>query len=234
MRQVDRKYFGDVQSGRLNSDDSPFIVGTNEWVNAENVRTGSTDKGFTGIVESVGGNTALPKPPPIKPYYFNIDQSNSGAGYQLGSIPSTTNTIASCTIGVEIDIIGSRFAIGVTDINGTNQLVNYFQTASDINNIILASHIVNALNLNLFGYTAFNIGNIITINAPQGLGSSLNGQTPSFIGVYQPGTRTPFSGGNYEYVSVNGNNNFTFITNQERRLLAEYCNNAFRGSGVRN
>lgn len=59
MRQKEIKYFGDIQSGRLNSDDSPFAVTTNEWVNAENVRTGTTDKGATGIVESVGGNVLL-------------------------------------------------------------------------------------------------------------------------------------------------------------------------------
>jgi uncharacterized protein (TIGR02145 family) len=65
MRQVDKKYFGDVQSGRLNADDSPFAITTNEWVNAENIRSGTTDKGFTGIVESIGGNVELPKPLPF-------------------------------------------------------------------------------------------------------------------------------------------------------------------------
>jgi len=62
MRQKDLKYFGDIQSGRLNADDSPFAVTTNEWVNAQNARTGTTDKGVTGVVESVGGNVEIPKP----------------------------------------------------------------------------------------------------------------------------------------------------------------------------
>jgi uncharacterized protein (TIGR02145 family) len=62
MRQKDIKVFGDVQSGRLNSDDSPFALTTNEWVNAENVRTGTTDKGATGIMESVGGNVKIEPP----------------------------------------------------------------------------------------------------------------------------------------------------------------------------
>jgi len=62
MRQKDLKYFGDIQSGRMNSDDSPFALTTNEWVNAENVRTGTTDKGVTGVVESIGGNVEIPKP----------------------------------------------------------------------------------------------------------------------------------------------------------------------------
>jgi uncharacterized protein (TIGR02145 family) len=62
MRQKDIKVFGDVQSGRLNSDDSPFVLTGNEWVNAENVRTGTTDKGATGIMESVGGNVKIEPP----------------------------------------------------------------------------------------------------------------------------------------------------------------------------
>lgn len=65
MRQTEKKYFGDIQSGRLNADDSPFALTTNEWVNAKNVRTGTTDNGFTGIVESVGGNTMIDSPVPI-------------------------------------------------------------------------------------------------------------------------------------------------------------------------
>lgn len=62
MRDKELKVFGDPQSGRLNSDDSPFAVNVNEWVNAENVRSGTTDKGATGIVESVGGNVSIPSP----------------------------------------------------------------------------------------------------------------------------------------------------------------------------
>lgn len=62
MRDKELKVFGDPQSGRLNSDDSPFAVNVNEWVNAENVRSGTTDKGATGIVESVGGNVSVPNP----------------------------------------------------------------------------------------------------------------------------------------------------------------------------
>tara|TARA_R110000868_G_scaffold154729_2_gene380883 strand:- start:20031 stop:24269 length:4239 start_codon:yes stop_codon:yes gene_type:complete len=62
MRQKDLKYFGDIQSGRMNSDDSPFSITTNEWVNAQNVRTGTTDKGVVGVVESIGGNVEIPKP----------------------------------------------------------------------------------------------------------------------------------------------------------------------------
>jgi len=86
MRQVDKKYFGDPQSGRLNSDDSPFAITTNEWTNAENVRTGSSDRGFTGIVESVGGNVEIPQSLPI--------QSTEPNGHQyitIGSVEDVEN-----------------------------------------------------------------------------------------------------------------------------------------------
>jgi hypothetical protein len=71
MRQKDLKYFGDIQSGRMNSDDSPFSITTNEWVNAQNVRTGTTDKGVTGVVESVGGNVEIPKPTELASVVIN-------------------------------------------------------------------------------------------------------------------------------------------------------------------
>jgi len=53
----DKKYFsaqGDA-AGRLNADDAPFSIGQNEWVNRVNCRIGSTDKGYTGNDESIGG-----------------------------------------------------------------------------------------------------------------------------------------------------------------------------------
>jgi len=57
----EKKYFAEQgdKMGRLNSDDAPIAVGINEWVNAENVRTGSTDKGVTGVMESIGGTLAV-------------------------------------------------------------------------------------------------------------------------------------------------------------------------------
>ena len=54
----ERKYFADPQAG-LNSDDDAFAVGINEWVNAENVRSGTSDKYATGVVQAVGSNLLL-------------------------------------------------------------------------------------------------------------------------------------------------------------------------------
>jgi len=80
MRDLEQKIFQDVQSGRLNSDDSLFAVGQNEWVNAENVRTGSTDKGVTGVVESIGGTLLLS---PVQP---------SATFVTIGTVEDTENS----------------------------------------------------------------------------------------------------------------------------------------------
>jgi uncharacterized protein (TIGR02145 family) len=99
MRQKDLKYFGDPQSGRLNADDSPFAITTHEWVNAENVRTGSTDNGATAIMESVGGNALIPEPDDLVSVVigdqtwsvYNLDVTT----YRNGDpIPEVTNSTA--------------------------------------------------------------------------------------------------------------------------------------------
>lgn len=57
----EKKYFA-APDGGMNSDDAPFAIKVNEWTNAENVRTGTTDAGETGIVESIGSTILLPNP----------------------------------------------------------------------------------------------------------------------------------------------------------------------------
>jgi len=57
MLEQEKKYFADEQSGfGLNSDDSAFAIPLNSYVNCENLRSGSTDKGVTGTMESVASN----------------------------------------------------------------------------------------------------------------------------------------------------------------------------------
>jgi len=80
MRDLEKKIFQDVQGGRLNADDSLFSLGQNEWINAENIRTGSADKGETGVLTSVGGNVLLS---PVQP---------SATFVTLGSIEDTENS----------------------------------------------------------------------------------------------------------------------------------------------
>lgn len=55
---LEKKYFASPDGG-LNADDVDAVIAINQWVNMENCRVGSTDKGVTGVVESVGGTLLL-------------------------------------------------------------------------------------------------------------------------------------------------------------------------------
>jgi len=59
MEQNEKKYFADDNSNGINADDAPEFLLPNQWVNLENFRSGSTDKGVTGVLESIGSNTQL-------------------------------------------------------------------------------------------------------------------------------------------------------------------------------
>src|SRR6478609_2054834 len=64
MNNPEKKYFADPQTGLLNSDDADFAVGINQWTNMENCRSGSTDKGVIGTIESIGSTLLLSSPQP--------------------------------------------------------------------------------------------------------------------------------------------------------------------------
>ena len=137
MRQAEKKYFGDIQQGRLNADDSALIVGQNEWINAENVRTGSTDKGYTGIMESVGGNELIEEPNAIGVFYLNIEQNGQGS-YVLSQTKSTTRTSAVSTwdIGNSVPPVGTQIQGSINDPNyGLIGILNYVVKSTDINEI---------------------------------------------------------------------------------------------------
>lgn len=58
MIQHQKKYF----NGGLNADSDFELVKESQWVNASNIRIGSTDTGVNNRIESVGGNTLLYSP----------------------------------------------------------------------------------------------------------------------------------------------------------------------------
>jgi hypothetical protein len=80
--EKEKKYFN-AQDSILNSDDAPFAVSPNSWVNMENVRTGSTDKGTTGTVESVGGTLLLSTPQPSVNFITIGAASDEENGYHV-------------------------------------------------------------------------------------------------------------------------------------------------------
>ena len=77
------KYLSNSTSG-MDSDNDAFVVDKDSWVNAENIRTGSTDKGFTGRLESIGGTTQISTPQPSVTFYqigSAIDEENNRIVY---------------------------------------------------------------------------------------------------------------------------------------------------------
>ena len=66
MVNIEKKYFANQgeNGGHLDSDSASFVVPPNAWVNMVNCRSGSTDKGVTGVIESIGGTLLLSTPSP--------------------------------------------------------------------------------------------------------------------------------------------------------------------------
>jgi hypothetical protein len=56
--QNEKKYFLS-QDSMLDADSADFVVPQNAWVNMENARTGTTDAGVIGTVESIGGTELI-------------------------------------------------------------------------------------------------------------------------------------------------------------------------------
>ena len=214
MRQAEKKYFGDIQQGRLNADDSALIVGQNEWINAENVRTGSTDKGYTGIMESVGGNELIEEPNAIGVFYLNIEQNGQGS-YVLSQTKSTTRTSAVSTwdIGNSVPPVGTQIQGSINDPNyGLIGILNYVVKSTDINVFILAKSLSNNINVSslIYGYTSTCLNNIIKIYSRPDAGTVLNGLSIQNISI---GTITPFQFGINNFIVANNNDTITWITN---------------------
>lgn len=117
MRQMEKKVFSDNQTGRLNADDSPFVIGVNEWVNMENCRTGSTDLGATGVAESIGSNALISSPQPSVTF-ITIgaveDTENSRICYFKFNTTGTNHKIVCCYINTntEYDVLLSSQVTG--------------------------------------------------------------------------------------------------------------------------
>ena len=101
----EKKYFLS-QDSMLDGDSADFTVPTNAWVNMENARTGSTDAGVIGTVESIGSTTLISSPQPSVTYiaigtaddvenqrfvtfYYNVNTSN----HKIECCYSSTETI---------------------------------------------------------------------------------------------------------------------------------------------
>jgi hypothetical protein len=114
------KYLADPQSGFGNFDDADFVLGTNEVVNMENMRTGSTDSGIVGTVESIGSTLMLS---PAEPSITNIS---------IGSADDTAN---------------NRILYFLKDIYGVyDKIACYDIESGNTYNVLLHTQVTDGLN----------------------------------------------------------------------------------------
>lgn len=108
--------------GALNADDAPFAIGVNEWVNAQNVRSGTTDKGVTGVIESIGGTLRLSTPSP---------------------------SVSFIEIGNVVDTVGKRIIYFYYNINTSQHKIEAYSYDDDtIYLMLLSSQVDGGLNFN--------------------------------------------------------------------------------------
>lgn len=122
MIQRIKKYFAEQgqDGGLLNSDDAPFAIGKNQWVNLQNFRTGSTDKGVTAVLESIGGTLRISTPSP------------SVSFIQIGNI---------------VDNVNNRIVYFYYNLNTTQHKIEvYDKTDGVIYLALLSSQVTGGLN----------------------------------------------------------------------------------------
>lgn len=106
--------------GTLDADSSPFAIDENSWCNAENFRAGSTDKGFTGLLESIGGTLQLTAPSP---------------------------SVSFIELGSTSDIVGKRIITAYCNLNTSqHKIVVYDFNSGNIYLALLSSQVTGGLN----------------------------------------------------------------------------------------
>lgn len=119
-QQKEIKFFGNPTTGRLNSDDADFSLGPDEWTNAENVRTGTTDAGVINTVESIGSTQLLSAPSPSVTFF------------QIGAAEDAPN---------------NRFCYFLYNVYGdSHKIVCYDANAGVIYDVLLSSQVTGGLN----------------------------------------------------------------------------------------
>lgn len=116
------KYFADDTTNGLDADSDLFAIPLNEVINMQDCRIGSTDKGVTATVESVGGTLLLSAPSP---------------------------SISFIEIGNIIDDPGNRIIYFYYNLNTSlHKIEVYDKTAGVIYLVLLSSQITGGLNFN--------------------------------------------------------------------------------------
>lgn len=121
MSEFEKKYFADPnQSGHLDADSADFSIPINAWVNAENVRVGSTDKGVINVVESIGSTLQISSPQPSVTFIG------------IGAVPDNEN---------------SRFIEFKYNIHGPwHKIVCYDKTTNSEYDVLTSAQVTGGLN----------------------------------------------------------------------------------------
>lgn len=123
MAQGKQKWYfaqrGD-NGGRCNADAAAFAIGENEWLNMENFRAGSTDKGYTDLLESIGGTLQITAPSP---------------------------SVSFIRIGSTSDIVGKRIITAYYNLNTSQHKITVYDfTANTVYLALLSSQVTGGLN----------------------------------------------------------------------------------------
>lgn len=122
QKPIEKKYFGALGEGKghLDADSAPFAVPINAWVNAENVRSASTDKGVTATLESIGGTLRISTPSP---------------------------SVSFIEIGSTSDVVGNRIIYAYYNLNTSQHKIEvYDKTDNVIYLALLSSQVTGGLN----------------------------------------------------------------------------------------
>lgn len=120
--EYEKKYFG---NGSGNFDDADFILQPNQWINMENCRVGSTDKGVVGTVESIGSTVLLSEPEPSVTFVqlgATQDEENRRIIYFLKNTTGPWDKIACYDIATDTfyDVLLATQVVGGLNFNKNN------------------------------------------------------------------------------------------------------------------
>jgi hypothetical protein len=115
MQANEKKYL----SGTINAEDADFAVAPDQYINAENVRFGSTDKGAVGAIESIGSTIQLSSPQPSVTFM------------RIGSVEDTQN---------------NRFIYFLYNTTGRQDKIMCFTSSGIIYTVLLSAQVTGGLN----------------------------------------------------------------------------------------
>jgi len=103
--------------------------------------------------------------------------------WNWAGFPDITEVRATATISIDtIGDEGQTITVYINDpIQGNISLGTYTISASDTTIDLTAANLAAELALNSYGYVITNVNNVITIEAPEGLGALINGISPNCV-----------------------------------------------------